>query len=120
MEAAAAGRHPAGPRSLGRALAGTHPRERPGCPSASAGGSKGEARVLVINTGGTIGMVQDAKGEGAAGEGGAGRRRRALSSGYGADPAWCGVRAGRWAGGRAAGRAEAEEAAASLTNSLAL
>lgn len=72
MEAAAAGRHPAGPRSLGRALAGTHPRERPGCPSASAGGSKGEARVLVINTGGTIGMVQDAKGEGAAGGGGGG------------------------------------------------
>lgn len=60
------------------------------------------------------------RGPRAAGEGGAGRRRRALSSGYGADPAWRGVRAGRWAGGRAAGRAEAEEAAASLTNSLAL
>ncbi|XP_074765412.1 60 kDa lysophospholipase isoform X2 [Athene noctua] len=64
MEAAAvaAGQRPAGGRSLGRALAGAHPQERPGCPPASAGGSKAEARVLVINTGGTIGMVQDVKG----------------------------------------------------------
>lgn len=117
MEAAAAGQHPAGPRSLGRALAGTHPRERPGCPSASAGGSKGEARVLVINTGGTIGMVQDVKGEGAPGGGGGGER----GGGGGLSPQGT-VRAGRWAGGRAAGRAEAEAeaAAASLANSLAL
>lgn len=73
MEAGAAARHPAGPRSLGRALAGPRPQERPGCPPAAAGDSKAEARVLVINTGGTIGMVQDDKGEGA--PGGAGRRR---------------------------------------------
>uniref|UniRef100_A0A8C3J3S7 asparaginase n=1 Tax=Calidris pygmaea TaxID=425635 RepID=A0A8C3J3S7_9CHAR len=63
MEAAAAGQQPpAGSRSLGRALAGGRPQERPGCPPASPGSSKAEARVLVINTGGTIGMVQDDKG----------------------------------------------------------
>ncbi|RMB98687.1 hypothetical protein DUI87_24905 [Hirundo rustica rustica] len=52
---------PAGqPRSLLRALAGPRPLERPGCPPAPS--AKTEARVLVINTGGTIGMVQDVKG----------------------------------------------------------
>jgi len=64
MEAAAAGSPPAGPRSLRRALAGARPQERPGCPPASAGGSEAEARVLVINTGGTIGMVEDVNGKG--------------------------------------------------------
>ncbi|XP_051476670.1 60 kDa lysophospholipase isoform X3 [Apus apus] len=64
---AAGGQRLTGPRSLGRALAGTRAQELPGCPpasssSSSGGGSKSEARVLVINTGGTIGMVQDAKG----------------------------------------------------------
>lgn len=64
MEAAAAGQ----PRSLLRALARPRPQERPGCPPAPS--AKAEARVLVINTGGTIGMVQDVKGEGpAAGRG---------------------------------------------------
>ncbi|XP_041332317.1 60 kDa lysophospholipase isoform X2 [Pyrgilauda ruficollis] len=48
------------PRSLLRALARPRPQERPGCPPASS--AKAEARVLVINTGGTIGMVQDVKG----------------------------------------------------------
>lgn len=72
MEAGAAVGHPAGARSLGRALAGPRAQERPRCP-APGGGSKAEARVLVINTGGTIGMVQDDKGEGAAE--GAGPRR---------------------------------------------
>lgn len=48
-------------RSLLRALAGPRPQERPGCPPASS--PKTEARVLVINTGGTIGMVEDVKGE---------------------------------------------------------
>lgn len=43
--------------SLGRALSGTHRQDLPGCKAVS------EARVLVINTGGTIGMVQDDKGE---------------------------------------------------------
>ncbi|XP_068016336.1 60 kDa lysophospholipase isoform X2 [Melanerpes formicivorus] len=63
MEAAAAARqHPPGVRSLGKALAGTRPQERPGYLPASTDGSKAEARVLVINTGGTIGMVQDVKG----------------------------------------------------------
>uniref|UniRef100_A0A8V0YWN8 asparaginase n=1 Tax=Gallus gallus TaxID=9031 RepID=A0A8V0YWN8_CHICK len=42
--------------SLGRALCGTHREDLPGCKAVS------EARVLVINTGGTIGMVQDDKG----------------------------------------------------------
>ncbi|XP_042725475.1 60 kDa lysophospholipase [Lagopus leucura] len=42
--------------SLGRALSGTHRQDLPGCKAVS------EARVLVINTGGTIGMVQDDKG----------------------------------------------------------
>lgn len=51
-------------RSLLRALAGPRRQERPGCPPASS--PKTEARVLVINTGGTIGMVQDDKGEGPA------------------------------------------------------
>lgn len=51
-------------RSLSTVLAG--------CPPASAGGAKAEARVLVINTGGTIGMVQDVKGEGERGEGAGG------------------------------------------------
>ncbi|XP_017662909.1 PREDICTED: 60 kDa lysophospholipase [Lepidothrix coronata] len=55
MEAAAAGR----PRSLSRALAGERPA---GCGCPPAPSAKAEARVLVINTGGTIGMVQDAKG----------------------------------------------------------
>lgn len=49
-------------RSLRRALAGPRPQERPGCPPAPS--AKAEARVLVINSGGTIGMVQDVKGEG--------------------------------------------------------
>ncbi|XP_061854550.1 60 kDa lysophospholipase isoform X2 [Colius striatus] len=62
MEMAAAGQRFAGSRSLGRALSGTHPQECPGFPLALAGDSKAEARVLVINTGGTIGMVQDVKG----------------------------------------------------------
>ncbi|KAM9014379.1 60 kDa lysophospholipase isoform 2-T2 [Ara ararauna] len=62
MEAGEAARHPEGARSLGRALAGPRPQERPGYPPAPGGGSKAEARVLVINTGGTIGMVQDDKG----------------------------------------------------------
>ncbi|XP_075569068.1 60 kDa lysophospholipase [Pelecanus crispus] len=61
MEAAAR-QLPAGANCLGRALAGTCPQERPGCPPACAGEPKAEARVLVINTGGTIGMVQDVKG----------------------------------------------------------
>lgn len=117
MEAAAAGQHPVGARSLGRALAGTRPQARPSCPPASAGGSKAEARVLVINTGGTIGMVQDVKGEGAPGGGGSGAAEAGSPSGYAAKPAWRGVLAGRWAGGCAAWRVEAE---ASLTNSLAL
>lgn len=52
------------PRSLLRALTGPRPQERPGCPPAPS--AKTEARVLVINTGGTIGMVQDVKGEGPA------------------------------------------------------
>ena len=43
--------------SLGRALSGTRREDMPGCKAVS------EARVLVINTGGTIGMVQDDKGE---------------------------------------------------------
>lgn len=77
MEAAAAGQRPAGARSLGRALAVTHPQEPSSCPPASADVS--EARVLVINTGGTIGMVQDVKGEGA--PGGAGRRGHAAPQG---------------------------------------
>ncbi|KAF4792557.1 60 kDa lysophospholipase [Turdus rufiventris] len=47
-------------RSLLRALAGPRRQERPGCSPASS--PKTEARVLVINTGGTIGMVQDDKG----------------------------------------------------------
>ncbi|XP_056202911.1 60 kDa lysophospholipase [Falco biarmicus] len=59
---AAAGQRPGGVRLLGRALADTEPQEPPGCPPASAGGAAAEARVLVINTGGTIGMVQDVKG----------------------------------------------------------
>lgn len=42
--------------SLGRALSGTHREDVAGCKAVS------EARVLVINTGGTIGMVQDDKG----------------------------------------------------------
>ncbi|KAJ7406642.1 60 kDa lysophospholipase [Willisornis vidua] len=59
MEAAPAAR----PRSLSRALAGARPQERPaGCDSPSAASEKTKARVLVINTGGTIGMVQDVKG----------------------------------------------------------
>ncbi|XP_071601542.1 60 kDa lysophospholipase isoform X5 [Heliangelus exortis] len=59
----AAGQHPTGPRSLGRILSGTRINESPGCPPpSSADSSKAEAEVLVINTGGTIGMVQDAKG----------------------------------------------------------
>lgn len=49
--------------SLGRALCGTHREDLPGCKAVS------EARVLVINTGGTIGMVQDDKGEGRRGRG---------------------------------------------------
>lgn len=58
-------------RTLSKALTAPQPQERP--PS-SAGGCKAssEARVLVINTGGTIGMVQDDKGEGAGGERGRG------------------------------------------------
>ncbi|XP_027588690.1 60 kDa lysophospholipase isoform X1 [Pipra filicauda] len=55
MEAAPARR----PRSLSRALAGERPA---GCGCPPAPSAKAEARVLVINTGGTIGMVQDAKG----------------------------------------------------------
>ncbi|XP_071665803.1 60 kDa lysophospholipase isoform X2 [Patagioenas fasciata] len=54
MEAAAVGQPLAQKRSLCTVLAG--------CPPASTGGAKAEARVLVINTGGTIGMVQDVKG----------------------------------------------------------
>ncbi|XP_027743280.1 60 kDa lysophospholipase [Empidonax traillii] len=55
MEAAPAGR----PRSLSRALAGERPA---GCGYPPAPSAPAAARVLVINTGGTIGMVQDAKG----------------------------------------------------------
>lgn len=72
METAAAGEHPAEASSLSKALAAPPAQESPSCPPASAGGSKAEARVLVINTGGTIGMVQDVKGEGAPGGGGSG------------------------------------------------
>lgn len=91
MEGAAGQQQSAGSRSLARPLARAlsrgRPQERPGCPPASAGGSKAEARVLVINTGGTIGMVQDVKGEEGGLRGGAGRRRRAPPSGYAAEPA---------------------------------
>lgn len=113
------GQHPAGPRSLGRALAGSRPQERPGCPptSASGGGSKAEARVLVINTGGTIGMVQDVKGEG-----GARAERGAAEAGF--PPGQGGLRSRPGAGGRlgdAPSRpAEALEAAASLSDSRPL
>lgn len=57
-------------RPLGRALTAPQPQEPPPAP---AGGCKAstEARVLVINTGGTIGMVQDVKGEGGRGGSGA-------------------------------------------------
>lgn len=93
---AAAGQHPPGVRSLGKALACTRPQERPGYPPASTSGS--EARVLVINTGGTIGMVQDVKGEG--------RRRAEAGSHSGSPPGsppGCAAQPGRVGAGRALG-----------------
>lgn len=90
MEAAAERQDLAGVCSLSRALVRTRPQERPGCPSASSGGSEAESRVLVINTGGTIGMVQDVKGEGASGGEGSGAGRRGALP-LGGKPAWRGV-----------------------------